>query len=92
MTRPNCLRCGYPVATPDDWRDIPEGEGDDLCWSTKGAVCEKRLPVVTSCGRCYYSGWNDQDQNLVCKHDEGDGELTDPKQAPPSWCPLRGPS
>lgn len=35
--RAACKRCDRPRATDADWRDIPEGEGADLCW---GDVCE----------------------------------------------------
>jgi hypothetical protein len=27
-----CEVCDRPVATDDQWRDVPEGERDDLCW------------------------------------------------------------
>jgi hypothetical protein len=48
------------------------------------------LPVIATCGDC---GWNAAD--LVtdhCVHDDRDTEsdAVDVREAPPSWCPLRG--
>lgn len=34
MTRPICPKCLRPEANDDDWRDVPEGEGAELCWGT----------------------------------------------------------
>lgn len=30
----HCDSCHKPPATDADWRDIPEGEGEHLCWGT----------------------------------------------------------
>lgn len=38
--RPPCPDCSRPVASDDDWRDVPEGERPDLCWG-RGANCEQ---------------------------------------------------
>ena len=32
--REACPKCAKPMATEIDWRDIPEGEGEWLCWGT----------------------------------------------------------
>lgn len=28
-----CVTCDKVVATPEDYKNIPEGEGEHLCWS-----------------------------------------------------------
>lgn len=31
-----CELCGRPKATADDWKNIPEGQGPEICWRTVG--------------------------------------------------------
>jgi len=34
-----CPRCDQPVATAEQWRTVPEGEGDGICWGQTTGSC-----------------------------------------------------
>jgi len=36
----NCHNCGKPKATPKDFEEIKEGEGEHLCWSDYRQLCD----------------------------------------------------
>lgn len=41
--RCTCRYCGHPEANDRDWAEIPEGEGDHLCWGECGVDAETAL-------------------------------------------------
>lgn len=44
--KPPCTICGCHVATEADWRDIPEGEGEHLCWGGPQCVDTRDERIV----------------------------------------------
>lgn len=41
MSAERCFTCDKPIATEQDFRDIPGGEGEHLCWSAYSKMgCE----------------------------------------------------
>ena len=37
--RRRCNRCGCEQATTEDWNEMPEGGGSEMCWDSGGPGC-----------------------------------------------------